>query len=146
MTQPTIIDLAGKIARELAAKGLHLFESVNYHVDGSPELANAYILFALSDDLAWEEFMRAGTIKAILQMPIALRQKVDAQQALLCAEKVQLLMFMLADEIHQITLGQGATTRIRMPPQPAPNRHRLTQDGATPIDLSEFDLNGPGIQ
>lgn len=115
ISEPTdCVDSAARIAAGLASRGFLIFTDMEFTVGGSFLHSNAFLQFALSDDLACAEFMRVKTCEGLKQLPLALPAIAEIPggpsadlQALLCAQKVQMILYIGAEEIRQ-TLKNGA--------------------------------------
>lgn len=107
------VDSAARIAAGLAERGFPIFADMDFTVGGSFSHSNAFLQFALSDDLACAEFMRVKTCEDVKKLPLALPaisgmpdDQAAELEALLCAQKVQMILYIAAEEIRQ-TLKKG---------------------------------------
>lgn len=140
MTNKNPVNVAAGMSQALFDRGLKIFDNVNYTINGSCELANAYLSFALQDGASNAQFMAASSLFDITRLPIMVRHQCDPSSALLIAQRVQLLLFMLASDINSVVIGKPAVIIEAQLPGESALRPRPTAkpEGATP---KAFDLD-----
>lgn len=128
--QPAV-NIAANLVAVLVERGCHLFDDVDFNVDGSHEISNALMHFAVESDLNYNQFMRVDNARDVARLGLALREPGNSGATLACAKNLQIMLYVLGEEIAGLTKGEPLPFRpphqaaslspaeeLKRPPQP----------------------------